>query len=94
MDAHIGGVALDDPAGVDGHAQPGPVHLAGAGPAPELGDQLDDLGDAGRAQRVAPADQAAARVDGQPGAADGGVARPAVAGPASPGSKKPSDSRA
>ena len=38
-------------------------------------DQLDHLGDAGGTQRMAAADQAAARVDGHPGAADGGVAR-------------------
>ena len=53
------------------------------GLAPQLGDELDHLGDAGGTQRVAPADQPTARVDGHPAAADGGVAgdggRPGVA---------------
>ena len=74
VDADEPGVAVDDAAGVDGHARAGPVDLAGAGAAAELGGQLDHLGQPGGAQRVAPPDQAAARVDDEAGRVDTGGA--------------------
>ena len=74
----------DHATGVGRHRQSGALDLARTGVAPELGGELDHLGDAGGAERVAPGHQAAARVDRHARPADGGVAghrgRPGVAG--------------
>src|SRR5581483_7196608 len=75
VDADEPRVARDDAPGVDGHAQARALDLAGTGPSPELGGQLDHLGQAGGAEGVSPADQATARVHDQTGLIHRGAAR-------------------
>ena len=93
MDAHEPCVPVDDAPRVDGHAQACPGDLAVTGPAPELRGQLDHLRQAGGPERMAAADEAAARIDDQTGESMP-VSPASVAGPASPGAKNPRDSRA
>ena len=62
-----------------------PCTWRAAGPAPQLGDQLGDLGEPGGAQRVAPGHQAAARVHARRRRRRRSVSPATVAGPAAPG---------
>jgi hypothetical protein len=63
VDADDPGVAVDDAAGVHGHAQSGLLDLALAAAAPELVGQLDDLGQTGGTEGMAAPEQATAGVD-------------------------------
>ena len=57
-------IGTDDATRVGRHGQSGAVHLPGAGLAAQLGGELDDLGDAGGPERMAPGHQPATGVDG------------------------------
>ena len=93
MDAHEPCVPVDDAARVHRDSGAGPRHLASPRPAAELRGQLDHLRESRGSEGVAPTDEAAAGVHDEPGESTP-VAPASVAGPASPGAKKPSDSRA
>ena len=85
--AIAGGVALEPAAAVLGDRDAGAVDLALAGLAAQLPGRLADLGDAGGADRVTLAEQAAAGVDRQLAAecgAAGGEQCGAAAGSANP----------
>src|SRR5580704_11699806 len=68
-------VAAVPPSGVLGQRDPGPAHLPAARRAAQLGDRLDDLSQAGGADRMPAGEPAAAGVD-RPRAAEPRVTTP------------------